>query len=48
MVVFAFSPYPPAFNKIKNTFGRLKINISFQNLNSKDLKSIILEEKRKL
>ena len=44
--MFLFSPYSPEFNKIKNTFGRLKINISFQNLNSKDLKSIILEEKK--
>ena len=48
MVVFIFQPYSPEFNKIKNTFGRLKSNISFQNLNSKDLKSIIIEGKRKL
>ena len=48
MVVFAFPPYSPEWNKINNTFERLKSNISFQNLNSQDLKSIIIEEKRKL
>ena len=48
MVVFAFLPYSPGLNKIKNSFGRLKSNISFQNLNSKYLKSIIIEEKKKI
>ena len=48
MVVFAFPPYSPELNKIRNEFERLKSNISFQNLNSKDLKSIIIEGKRKL
>ena len=47
MVVFAFPPYSPELNKIKNTFGRLKNNIYFQNFNSKDFKRV-LEEKRKL
>ena len=48
MVVFTFPPYTPELNKIENTFGRLKNKISFQNLNSKDFKSIIIEEIKKL
>ena len=48
MVVFTFPPYIPELNKIENTFGRLKNKISFQNLNRKDFKSIIIEEIKKL
>ena len=48
MVVFTFPPYSPELNKIENTFGRLKNKISFQNLNSKEFKSIIIEEIKKL
>ena len=44
MIVFAFPPYSPELNKIKNTFGGF--NIFFQNLNGKDIKSIILKEKK--
>ena len=48
MVVFTFHPYTPELNRIENTFGRLKNKISFQNLNSKGFKSIIIEEIKKL
>ena len=48
MVVFTFPPYTPELNRIKNTFGRLKNKIYFQNLNSKGFKSIIIEEIKKL
>ena len=40
MVVFTFTPYTPELNRIENIFGRLRNKISFQNLNSKDFKSI--------
>ena len=48
LVVFTISPYSSELNKIEHTFGRLKNRISFQNLNSKDLKHIIIEEIKKL
>ena len=48
LVVFTIPPYSPELNKIENTFGRLKNRISFQNLNSKDFKHVIVEEIRKL
>ena len=48
LVVFTIPPYSPELNKIENTFGRLKNRISFQNLNSKDFKHVIIEEIRKL
>ena len=48
MVVFTFPPYTPELNKIENTFGRLKNKISFQNLNSKGFKNIIIDEIKKL
>ena len=48
MVVFTFPPYSPELNKIENTFGRLKNKISFLNINSKEFKSIIIEEIKKL
>ena len=48
LVVFTIPPYSPELNKIEHTFGRLRNRISFQNLNSKDLKHIIIEEIKKL
>ena len=48
LVVFTIPPYSPELNKIENTFGRLKNRISFQNLNSKYFKHVIIEEIRKL
>ena len=48
MVAFTFPPYTLELNIIENTFGRLKNKISFQNLNSRDFKSIIIEEIKKL
>ena len=48
MVVFTFPPYTPELNRIENTFGRLKNKTSFQNLNSKGFKSIIIDEIKKL
>ena len=47
-VVFTFPPYSPELNKIERTFGVLKNEISFQNLNSKEFKHIIVEEIKKL
>ena len=46
MVVFAFPPYSPEPNKIKNTFWRLKNKILFKNLNNKEYRGIIIEELR--
>ena len=45
IVWFSFPPYSPELNKVENTFGRLKNKISFKNLNSKDLRHVIIEEK---
>ena len=44
LIVFAFSPYSPQLNKIEHTFGTLKNKLSFQNLNTKEFKHIIIEE----
>ena len=44
IVWFSFPPYSPELNKVENTFGRLKNKISFKNLNSKDLRHVIIEE----
>ena len=48
MVVFLFPPDTPELNRIENTFGGLKNKISFQNLNSKGFKNIIIDEIKKL
>ena len=48
MVVFTIPPYSPELNRIEHTFGRLKNRISFKNLNSKDLKHVIMEEVKNL
>ena len=48
LVVFTFPPYSPELNKIENAFGRFKNRISFQNMQSKDFKHVIIEEIRKL
>ena len=48
LVVFTIPSYSPEFNKIENTFVGLKNMISFQNLNCKDFKHVIIEEIRKL
>ena len=48
LVVFTTPPYSPELNKIGHTFGRLKNRLSFQNLNSKDFKHIIIEEIKKI
>ena len=44
IVWFSFPPYSSELNKVENTFGRLKNKISFKNLNSKDLRHVIIEE----
>ena len=44
IVWFSFPPDSPELNKVENAFGRLKNKISFKNLNSKDLRHVIIEE----
>ena len=48
LIVFTFPPYSPQLNKIEHTFGTLKNKISFQNLNIKEFKNIIIEEIKKI
>ena len=47
LVVFTFPPYSPELNKIEHTFGVIK-KMSFQNLNTKEFKHIIIEEIKNL
>ena len=44
IVILFFPPYSPELNRIENTFRRMKNIISFNNLNSKELKEIIIEQ----
>ena len=46
MVVFTFLLYSPELIRIDNTFRWLKTQISFKNLNSNELKRIIIEKLR--
>ena len=48
LIVFTFPPYSSQLNKIEHTFGTLKNKISFQNLNTKEFKHIIIEEIKKI
>ena len=44
LVVFKVPPYSPELNRIEFTLGRLNNWISYQNLNNKDLKHVIMEK----
>ena len=48
LIVFTIPPYSPELNKVEQSFGNLKKNMSFRNLNIKDFKKVIVEEIQKL
>ena len=44
LVLFTFPLYSPELNIMENTFGRFKTRISFNNLNWKDFKNVIINK----
>ena len=48
LTVLTIPPYSHELNKVEQSFGNLKKNMSFRNLNIKDFKKVIVEEIQKL